>query len=191
MIVSRFAFAPILEVGAHQHQPGQLPLRPRRRLQRAGVETGDLLEDLLQPPHQLERPLRAALLLVRVEVLEPRQHHDPLVHPRVVLHRAAPERIEAGVDAEVAGGQRGEVAHELRLCQLGETWRLGSAQLLGHLGRRQVVARQGRGTPPGLRLLVDEVHQARTSASTCARRSMSAGLRFSVTAIRRTSSMPS
>ena len=189
--VALVAFADVLEVGAHQHQPGQLALGARGRLERAGVEPGHLLEDLLQPPHQLERALRAVLLLVRMEVLEAGQHDDALVHARVVLHRAAAERVEAGVDPEVARRELGEVAHELRLGELGQARRLGAAQVLRHLGRGQVVVRQRRRAAARLRLLVEQLHQARTSCSTCASRSMSAGLRFSVTATSSTSSMPS
>ena len=117
--VALLALAAILEVGAHQHQAGQLSLRARRRLERARIQPRNLLEDLLQPPHQLERALRRLLLLVRVQILEAGQRDDPLVHARVVLHRAAPERIKAGVDPEVAGRERREVADELGLRELG------------------------------------------------------------------------
>ena len=188
--VALVALAEVLEVGAHQHQAGQLALRAGGRLERARVEPRDLREDLLQPPHQLERALRALLLLVRVQIAEAGQHDDALVDARVVLHRAAAERVEAGVDPEVARRELGEVADDLRLGELGQPRRLGAAELLGQLGRGQVVARQRRGAAARLRLLVDELH-ARTSASTCASRSMSAGVRFSVTATRSTSSMPS
>ena len=160
------------EVRAHQHQPGQLALAAGRRLQRDRGQAGDLGEDLLQAPHQLERPLRAVLLLQRVHVAEAGQRDDALVHARVVLHRAGAERVEARVDPEVAGRQLGEVADELRLRELGEPRRLGSAE-----------ARPGRpGREPGLgeyparrpaRLLVDQLHAA-TSASTSTRRSISA-----------------
>ena len=68
--------APIAEVGAEEHQPGQLALRARRRLERDGVQAADLGEDLLQAPHQLERALRALLLLERVEVAESRQERE-------------------------------------------------------------------------------------------------------------------
>jgi hypothetical protein len=56
------------EVGADEQQARQLPLRAGRGLKRNGVEPGHLREDLLQPPHQLERPLRAVLVLQRMEV---------------------------------------------------------------------------------------------------------------------------
>ena len=66
----RCRLAAVVEVGAHQHQAGELALRAGRRLERHGVEPGDLGQDLLQPPHQLERALRALLDLVRVQVAE-------------------------------------------------------------------------------------------------------------------------
>ena len=37
------------------------------------MEPGDLAEDLLQPPLELERPLRPVLLLQRMQVREARQ----------------------------------------------------------------------------------------------------------------------
>ena len=122
--VALLALAAVGEVRAHQHQPGQLALRAGRRLQRDRVEAGDLGEDLLQPPHQLERALRAVLLLVRVQVAEAGQRDDALVDARVVLHRAGAERVEARVDPEVARRELGEVADELGLGELGQPRRL-------------------------------------------------------------------
>ena len=51
-------------------------------------------------------------------------------------------------------------------------------------------SKEGRRAPPRLGALVDQLHQAATSASTSASRSMSAGVRFSVTQTRRASSSP-
>src|SRR5207247_199501 len=85
---------------------------------RHGGQPGDLGEDLLEPPHQLQRPLRGLLFLVRMKVAEARQAGDALVDARVVLHRARAQWVEAGVDAERPVGQRREVADELRLRDL-------------------------------------------------------------------------
>ena len=98
----RLRLAAVGEVRPHEHEAGQLALRARRRLERDRRQPGDLGEDLLQPPHQLERALRALFLLERVEVAKAGQVDDPLVDPRVVLHRAGAERVEAGVDPERA-----------------------------------------------------------------------------------------
>ena len=68
------ALAAVGEVGAHEHEPGELALRARRRLERDGVQPAHLGEDLLQPPHELERALGAVLLLVGMEVAEAREH---------------------------------------------------------------------------------------------------------------------
>ena len=57
-------------------RPGQLALRAGRRLERDRREPGDLGQDLLQPPHQLERALGALLLLVRVQVAEAGQQRE-------------------------------------------------------------------------------------------------------------------
>ena len=178
------------EVRAHQHQPGELALAAGSRLQRDGGQAGDLGEDLLQAPHQLERPLRPVLLLERVHVAEAGQRDDALVHARVVLHRAGAERVEARVDPEVAGRQLGEVADELRLRELGEPRRLGTAELGRELGDREPRARHDPGAAPRPRLLVDQLHAA-TSVRTSTSRSISAVVRRSVVATRSTSSIPS
>ena len=70
--VALLALAPVGEVGAHQHQPRQLALRAGGRLQRHGRQPRHLGQDLLQLPHQLERALRALVLLMRVQVREAR-----------------------------------------------------------------------------------------------------------------------
>src|SRR5205823_13062018 len=100
-----------------------LSLRSRGRLERHGVEAGDLGQDLLEPPLELERALRPVLVLERVEVAEPRQRDDALVHARVVLHRARAERVEAGVDSERARRQLAEMADDLGLGEPGQARR--------------------------------------------------------------------
>ena len=65
--------AAVGEVRVHEHQAGDLALRAGRRLERHRVQARHLREDLLEPPHQLERALRAVLLLVRMQMREPGQ----------------------------------------------------------------------------------------------------------------------
>jgi hypothetical protein len=117
---------PLCEVRVHEHQTRELALRSGCGLQRDRIEATDLGEDLLQAPHELERTLRPLLLLERVKSREAGQTDDHLVDARVVLHRAGAEGIEAGVDAEVAGRELREVAHELRLRDLGQPRRLSA-----------------------------------------------------------------
>ena len=137
MITLPLVLAAVGERGTHEHQPGQLALRAGRRLQRDRGQPRHLGEDLLQLPHQLERALRPVVLLERMEVAEAGQRDDPLVDPRVVLHRAAAERVEAGVDPEVAIGERGEVADDLVLGHLGEARRPLASKLGGKLRHRR------------------------------------------------------
>ncbi len=139
--VAAIAFTPVFEVRAHEHQAGELTLRAGSGLERAGVEAGHFDQRLLQPPHQLEGALSTVLFLVGMQVAEPRQHHQALVDPRVVLHGAGTEWIEARVDAEVARRELGEVSEQLGLRELRQARRLGSAELLGHRGTWQVVER--------------------------------------------------
>ena len=183
--------AAVVEVRAHEHQARELALRAGGRLQRDRVQARHLGEDLLQPPLELERALDAVLVLQRMQAREARQADEPLVDARVVLHRARAERIEAVVDAEVARRELGEVAHELELRHLGSRGGSARRSSSGTSRRGQpVVLRDRRRAPARLRLLVDQLHRA-TSASTSASRSISAGVRFSVTATSSTSSMPS
>jgi len=150
--------AAVGEGGAHQHQAGELSLGARRRLQRHGREPCDLGEDLLELPHELERALRTLVLLQRVQVAEAGQPDDTLVDAGVVLHRARPERVEARVDPEVAVGERGEVADDLVLGDLGEPRRRFAQELRRNLRHGQVVRRHAAGAAPGLGLLVDQLH---------------------------------
>ena len=114
------------EVRVHEHEARQLALRAGRGLERHRVQAADLREDLLEPPHELERSLRAVLVLQRVKVGEARVADHDLVDARVVLHRAGAEGVEAGVDAEVASRQLGEVTHELELGRFRKPRRLGA-----------------------------------------------------------------
>ena len=133
--------AAVGEVRAHEHEPGELALRPGGRLQRHGRKSRDLGEDLLQVPHQLERALGVLVLRMRVQVAEPRERGSALVDARVVLHRAGAERVEARVDPEGAVGERREVPHDLRLGELGKARRVCPAQAGGKLGDREVGSR--------------------------------------------------
>ena len=150
--------APLGEVGAQQEQPQKLPLRPRGRLQRDGVEARHCSEGALESPHQLEGSLTTLDLLMRVKIAESRQRGQQLVDPRVVLHGAGAERVEARVDAEVAGGELREVAQQLRLRKLRKPWRLPPAELGRDLDRREVVPRERRPTAARPGLLVEELH---------------------------------
>ena len=185
-LTASLVLAPVGEIGAHQQQARELALRARGRLERHRRQADDLGEDLLQAPHQLERSLGGVLLLKRMHVPEPRQVDDALVHPRVVLHRARPERIEAGVDAERAIGERREMPDELRLGDLGQAGRPRAAKFFRDFRQRQARLRQGRGPAAGLRFLVHELHAAKASTS----RSISSGVRLSVTATSSASSRP-
>ena len=185
------ALSPVGEVGAHEHESGELALRAGCRLERDRVEPCDLCQDLLQAPHQLERALRPLLLLMWVQVTEARQHDDSLVDARVVLHRARAERVEPRVDAEGPIGERREVPDDLGLGELRQARRALAPERFREIDLRHVVERQARGAASGLRLLEDQLHAPATSSRTAAKRSMSAGLRFSVTQTSSASSRPS
>ena len=68
-----------------------------------------------------------------------RERRDPLVHPRVVLHRARAERVGPGVEVEVAPRDPVVVADDLGLGDLGELGGLRAQEALGdQLGDRRL-----------------------------------------------------
>ena len=127
--------AAVLVVGARQQHARELAVRAGARLQRDVREAGDLAQRLLELPHQLQRALGALGRLRRVQARVAGQRGDALVQLRVVLHRARAERVEAGVEVEVALREPVVVAHDLRLGDLGQLRRLGAAEVV----REQVV----------------------------------------------------
>src|SRR2546423_7713395 len=142
----------------------------------------------MPPPHQLEGSLAPVLVLIRMQIAKARQHDQPLVDPRVVLHRAGAQRIKARVDAEVARRELREVPEDLRLGELREARRTRAPQLGRNLGLREVRPRQLASPPARLRFFEDELHAA---AKASARRSMSPGVRPPGTPTSRASSRPS
>src|SRR5439155_2918027 len=128
----------------------------------------------------------AVLFLERMEVPESGQGRQALVDARVVLHRAGPERVEAGVDSEVPGRELGVVPEEIGLCDLRQARRFCPRELRRNDGGRKVGAGRAGGAPARNGLLVDQPHRDSTFAS----RSISAFVRRSVTATSRTSSIP-
>ena len=66
----------------------------------------------------------------------PGQRRDALVQARVVLHRARAQRVEAGVEIEVALGEAHVVAHDLRLGELRQARRLRRGAALRQQLRR-------------------------------------------------------
>ena len=107
--------AAVLVEGAREQHAGQLAVGARGGLERDVGQPGDLAQALLQAPHQLQRALGAPGVLERVQPGVAVQRRDALVQLGVVLHRARAQRIEAGVEVEVALGQAVVVAHDLGL----------------------------------------------------------------------------
>ena len=115
------ALAALGVVRLEYQERGELGLRAGLRLQRDVIHSGDLGEHLLELVCQREDTLRRAVGLPGMNVCEERC--DAIVHLWVVLHRAGPKRIHAGVDRVIQLREVGEMAHHLRLGQLGERQR--------------------------------------------------------------------
>src|SRR5213075_2712554 len=111
---------------------------------------------------------------------------DSPVHAPFLPHRARAKRVEARVDAEGSVRKSGEVADELRLRDFGQPGRTGTTKLFGHLRGGDLGLRQRGRAPARAGLFVNELH----AASTSTRLSISAVVRFSVTATSSASSRP-
>ena len=157
--------AAVLVVGAGQQHARELAVRAGARLQRDVRQAGDLAQRLLELPHQLQRALGALRALRRVQARVARQRGDALVQLRVVLHRARAERVEAGVEVEVALREPVVVAHDLRLGDLGQLRRLGAAEA-ARAAARPAAARarraRARRTRAGPRLDFSKIVTARS-----------------------------
>ena len=206
--------------GADDEQAGELAVGAGRRLQRGGVQAGDLGEPALELVHQLERALHQRLRLVRVQPREAVEAGGDLVDSRVVLHGARAERVAAAVHAVVERREPGEVAQQVDLADLGQARRArcgagasGTSSASGDLGhaergqavrapagaatsRRWSCGRVGR-TADGRRAVTASPRSATVhlparedAAEASAKASSSARVRFSVTATSSTSSRP-
>src|SRR5260221_13270545 len=88
-----------------------------------------------------------------MQVREPIQPSHPLVHLRVVLHGARPERIKLRVDAEVPLAQPHEVTNRFGLADLGQRRGRSARETRQGITRVYVrhVERAERNTAPALR----------------------------------------
>ena len=120
------------QIGAHHQDAGQLSVRARRRLQGNGIHAGDFDQATFQQSHDSQAALAQLQRLVGMFAGEPRQGCHHLVHPRVVLHGAGPQRVHPGVHAVVPGGEAGEVADDFNLAHFRE-----ARDLFAHLFRAQ------------------------------------------------------
>ncbi len=122
----RAGLAAVLVVGARASStPASSPWEPAEGCSETWGSPAISAERPLQVPHQLQRPLRTRGVLQRVQPGVAGQRRDALVQARVVLHRAGAERVEAGVEVEVALRDAHVVTHDLGLGDLGQPRRRG------------------------------------------------------------------
>ena len=119
----------------------ELALRSRERGEAGAGQAADLLQVGLQGEHGLQASLDLRLGLRGVREREAGCCCDGLVQLGVVLHRAAAEGVEVGVDGEVQLAEVREVADDLALGDLRQLQIVAEHRLLRHELRRHV----GRG----------------------------------------------
>ena len=146
-----------LVVGADHGDTHQLALGAGHRSEGHLGHAGHRLQDLLEIVQAGEDALAVRGRRRGVAVEEPGQAREPVADPRVVLHRARPERVEVGVDGEVLLGQARVVAHRLKLRDLGQRGRRLAQEALRDVGR--VTGARGDlrpRVPAGARLFEDQ-----------------------------------
>ena len=155
--------ATLFQIVPDEKKARVLTVGTRRRLQGQGVHAEDLLEVLLDLPHDLETALDRLDGLERVDVGEAGQSRNLLVDLRVVLHGAGAERVEAVVHAVRLPGELGVVATEVDLGELGQTWCRGAQERLVKFDRGYVeLGYEGR-PATGHAAFEEEPHRALTS----------------------------
>ncbi len=115
--------APLPKILSGDHEPRQLAVGSGRRRHAHRREPGDDGKRALQFVHELQVALHGRRGQKRVTVPEGGEPGEDLVQPRVVLHRAAAQRVEGVVDAQIAARQGGVVADRLAFADLGQVER--------------------------------------------------------------------
>src|SRR3984893_11051449 len=127
----REALAARVVVGVDHSKRGPLAVGACRRLERDPIDSDHGAQSLLEAPHQFQGSLDGVLILVVFVRGESRQRRGHLVGDRVVLHRAAAERIELLADGVVHRGELAVVAHGLGLAGPWEGGRFRPEKLVG------------------------------------------------------------
>ncbi len=144
-------------VRANQEQPGQLALRPRRRLQRNRIHPGNFQQTLFQQLQHLQATLRKLLRLIRMLRRNSIQPRHKLIHPRVVFHRARTQRIHPQINRVIPGRKPREVPDHLDLTNLWKSLHalapVRVSQRLRRIHRRHIQRRQFKRPLPRRRLL--------------------------------------
>ena len=155
--------ATLFQIVPDEEKARVLTVGTRRRLQGQGVHAEDLLEVLLDLPHDLETALDRLDGLERVDVGEAGQSRDLLVDLRVVLHGAGAERVEAVVHAVRLLGELAVVAAEVDFGELGKArGLLPEHRLIECCGGDVELGHESR-PAAGHAALKEELHRAVTS----------------------------
>jgi hypothetical protein len=99
------------------------------RIQCKLSHTGEAGESLLQVVVEFESALSGSGILEGMQAGKCRHSSDLLIDLRVILHGAAAQRIESGVDAEVLVREQSIVSHHVEFANLGEVGRLFAEQV--------------------------------------------------------------
>ena len=143
---------------SHDHRDaGEFALCACHRRQRHTLHAGHFFQHFLQLEHATEITLAVLGRRQRVAIQKARQHRQRVTGPRVVLHRARPERVELRVDAEILLRQARVVTHDV---ELGDGRQAGIAAASQcrwqRIGRKVAVYRESSGPTARRRVLEDQ-----------------------------------
>ena len=112
----------------HDHQTGQLTVGAGARIEREMGHSRDRGQSLVHIIVNLQGALNRGRRLQRMQPEEAFHPGDLLVDLRVVLHRAASQRIESGVHTEIHLGEVRVVTHDINLAHLRKSNCLGPSE---------------------------------------------------------------
>ena len=127
------------DLGAGQVSPGEMVFPQDHQARELTVRAGAGLEgEMLHPRDLRQEPVRpvqhgaGALhrlgILQGMQALEGGQSRELFVDLGIVFHRAAAERVEARIDAEIHLGQVGVVTHDVHLADFRQGRRFGTQE---------------------------------------------------------------
>ena len=104
----------------HHHQSGELTMSAGIGIESELGKTRQACESLLEIVVQFQGALCGGGILKRMQGGKTRHGGNLLVDLGIILHRAAAERIETGVDTEILLRQVGVMSHHIQLAHLGK-----------------------------------------------------------------------
>ena len=150
-------------VRLNQHQAGEFPVCARCGLEGHPIHAGDLAEQLFRHAERFQTSLHRMCRLERMDLGKARQAGHLVVDFGVIFHRAGAERIKPVIDPMGALHQRGIMAADVHLRNLGKMELLAAPQRFRQFSGRDIQPWQDRTAAALSAPFKNQFHVARTS----------------------------